>query len=74
MKTSFRIFLQKIGLSMLTLMMGFIAFAQDKQVDISTKTTTTSTSEPVVQPWMYVLGAAIFVLLLIALLKNNKKS
>lgn len=53
---------------------SFIAFAQEKQVDISTKTTTTATTnETLIQPWMYVLGGAIFILLLVALLRGSGK-
>ena len=47
-------------------------FAQDKKVDIDINTK--SENEGFwMQPWVWVVGGAIFVLLLVALLRGNKK-
>jgi hypothetical protein len=48
-----------------------IANAQDKKVEIDIGVN----KEPVwyQQPWAWVLGAAIFILLLVALLRGSKK-
>lgn len=48
-----------------------IAIAQDKKLDIDIDVD----KEPVwyQQPWAWVLGAAIFILLLVALLRGGKK-
>ena len=47
-------------------------FAQDKKVDIDINTK--SENEGFwMQPWVWVVGGAIFVLLLVALLRGGKK-
>ena len=50
---------------------GGTATAQDKKVEIDIG----ANSEPVwyQQPWAWVLGAAIFILLLVALLRGSRK-
>lgn len=49
-----------------------IAIAQDKKVEIDIGVN----KEPVwyQQPWAWILGAAIFILLLVALLRGGKKN
>ena len=51
-------------------------WAQDKDVDVSLKVdggTTTTTTEWYAEPWMWVVGGAIFLLIVIALVRGNKK-
>ena len=48
------------------------AFAQDKKIDLTVTTDKTTTSNWYTQPWVWIVGGAVFVLLLVALLRNNK--
>jgi hypothetical protein len=51
-----------------------MAFAQDKATDINvTIDKNKSSNNWYTQPWVWIVGAAIFVLLLVALLRNNSK-
>jgi hypothetical protein len=54
-------------------MIQVFAWAQDSTVSSRTVTTesTTTTTEWYTQPWVWIAGAAVFVLLLIALLRGN---
>ena len=56
---------------LLTILSAFGAAAQDKKVEIDIGVD----REPVwyQQPWAWVLGAAIFILLLVALLRGTRK-
>ena len=55
-----------------------LSWAQDSSSSSSSSTTTTTTSENVdnwyASPWVWVVGAALFILLLIALLRGNSSS
>ena len=69
-------FLQRVGFTTATiflfsLMCLPIVHAQDKKVEIDIGVN----REPVwyQQPWAWILGAAIFILLLVALLRGGKK-
>ncbi len=54
------------------LLMSFLSFAQDKKVDIDISTK--SDNENVfMQPWVWVVGGAVFILLLVALIRGGKK-
>lgn len=53
--------------------MSVLAFAQDKKVDIDISTK--SDNENVfMQPWVWVVGGAVFILLLVALIRGGKKA
>jgi hypothetical protein len=53
------------------LMMGMITLAQDKQVDINVNTNKNNNFWG--QPWVWVVGAAVFILLLVAILRSGRK-
>jgi len=55
------------------LFISVLAFAQDKKVDIDISTK--SDNENVfMQPWVWVVGGAVFILLLVALIRGGKKN
>ncbi len=55
-------------------MMSIPVFAQeDKKIDVDIDTDGDSASGIFSQPWVWVVGGAVFILLLVALLRNNKK-
>ena len=49
--------------------MAFVAFAQDKGIDVDINVK--KESQWYQQPWVWVVGAALFVLLLVALLRSG---
>ena len=62
---------RRIVSTIVLLCMAFIVFAQEKglDVDISIK----KENEWYQQPWVWVVGGAIFILLLAAILRGNSK-
>jgi hypothetical protein len=48
-----------------------ILYAQDKQVDVNV--TTTKSSNWYAQPWVWIVGVAVFILLLVAILRSGRK-
>lgn len=66
--------ISKIYLTLLLAMANVIAFAQDSTTTITTKTdaiTTTTEKTWYMEPWVWLVGAGVLVLLLIALLKGG---
>ena len=49
--------------------MQTIAFAQDKKVDVNI--TTDKGGNWYAQPWVWIVGGAVFLLLLVALMRGN---
>ena len=60
-------------LLMLSLLQTII-WAQDSTVSTSKTTTTTEQTTWYTQPWVWVVGGAVFLLLLVALLRSNSSS
>ncbi len=48
-----------------------IAFAQDKKVDVNIGTNSGGGSNWYAQPWVWIVGGAVFLLLLVALMRGN---
>lgn len=61
----------KISLFMTTLLLSMYAIAQDKKVDVNINTKSDGGSSTFNQPWVWIVGGAVFLLLLVALLRNN---
>jgi len=66
-----RSFIQKITLIVVSFFLSVYAFAQDKKVDVDINTKSDSGSGVFSQPWVWIVGGAVFLLLLVALLRNN---
>lgn len=66
--------MKKAYLTLLTVLTNIYLFAQDKAVDVDVnKTTTTATSSNwYASPWVWIVGAAIFILLLVALTSGGR--
>jgi heme A synthase len=62
-------YVQKAILFFSFLVMGIVTLAQDKQVDINVNTKKDSNFWG--QPWVWVVGAAVFILLLVAILRSG---
>jgi hypothetical protein len=63
---------KSIGFFIAALFISMIAFAQDKGIDIDINVK--KEKEWYQQPWVWVVGAAVFILLLVAILKSGRKS
>ena len=64
------VFKKGVAWLMLTLIIPLINFAQDKKID----TNKNNSSQWYTQSWVWIVGAAIFILLLVALLRGNKRT
>ena len=65
--------ISRIAAVFMLCMIQVFAWAQDSTGSTRTVTTetTTTTTEWYTQPWVWIAGAAVFVLLMIALLRGN---
>lgn len=46
-------------------------FAQDKKIDVNIGTKPDNGNNIFTQPWVWIVGGAVFILLLVALLRGN---
>ena len=60
---------KSISAFVLLFMVQVMAFAQDKKVDVNI--TTDKGGNWYAQPWVWIVGGAVFLLLLVALMRNN---
>ena len=61
----------RISLLITLLLSSVFSFAQDKKVDINVNTKSDGGDGFMSQPWVWIVGGAVFLLLLVALLRNN---
>ena len=63
----------RVALLMSTLVLSCYSFAQDKKVDVpvNTKSGSDNGSSFFMQPWVWIAGGAVFILILVALLRGN---
>lgn len=60
----------RISFFLLLFMMNLTLFAQDKDIDINIGVK--KETQWYAQPWVWIVGGAVFILLLVALLRKNK--
>ncbi len=65
-------FFKTLQLMIASLLFSFYSIAQDKKVDININTKSDNGGGFFMQPWVWVVGGAVFILLLVALLRNNR--
>lgn len=70
-----RLVMKKAYLTLMSVLTSIILFAQEKtaQVDVDVNKTTTS-SNWYASPWIWIVGAAVFILLLVALTSGSRSS
>ena len=56
------------------LFISVVSFAQDKSADIKVDVTTNKGNNWYAQPWVWIVGGAVFVLLLVALLRGGNRA
>jgi hypothetical protein len=61
--------MKKTYFSLVAAFLSVMAFAQDKKVDVDINTH--SDSNWYASPWVWVVGAAVFILLLVALTRGS---
>lgn len=61
----------RVALLMTALVLSCYSFAQDKKIDVDINTKPENDSNFFTQPWVWVVGGAVFILLLIALLRGS---
>jgi len=74
MKQLIRTVMMKVFLAVFAFFTGtFFVLAQDGETSSSTKVTTTRTETQswYAEPWVWVVGAAVFIIILVALLRGN---
>ena len=64
--------LKKIAFLFMTSVISFQLLAQDKAIDVTISTENKNGSW-YLQPWAWIVGGALFILLLVALVRGNKK-
>ena len=64
-------FFNRAALLMATMLLSFYSFAQDKKIDVTIGTKPDNGNSFFMQPWVWIVGGAVFILLLIALLRGN---
>ena len=63
--------LTKAGSIMLMIFLAFSTQAQDKKLDVDVSVD--KGGDWYTQPWVWIVGGAVFILLLVALLRSGKK-
>jgi hypothetical protein len=75
MKTKIDAWKNRLALFVAMMLSTVYTFAQEKGIDVDvTKTTTTTTSEWYTEPWVWIVGGLVFVLLLAAMLSGGRSS
>ncbi len=64
--------LKRLSISVLILAQSTLLWAQDKKVDVDISLNKGQTSNWFQQPVVWIIGGAIFILLLVALLRGKK--
>lgn len=65
-------YLRSLPIFFLSMLFSLVSFAQDKKIDVTIGTE--KEDNFFAQPWVWIVGAAVFVLLLVAILKSGNKS
>ena len=68
-------FITRITMLLFTFMISVVAFAQEetKKVDVDISTDKGGGSNFFASPWVWVIGVAVFILLLVALMRGGSR-
>jgi len=55
------------------MLLNLLLFAQDKKVDVDIDVNKKDGGDWYMQPWVWVIGAAVFIIIIVALLSGRKK-
>lgn len=63
---------KKLSFLFASLLLSFLTFAQDKKIDVNINTKPDgATGGMMGQPWIWVVGAAVFIIILVAIIRGN---
>ena len=65
---------KKFSFLFASMLLSVISFAQDKTVDVNLNTKSDSGSGMMGQPWIWVVGAAVFIIILVAIIRGNSSN
>lgn len=71
MKRIIRTRIRNLAATVTLALLSVIAFAQDKKVDVNINTKSDN-GNFFMQPWVWIVGGALFILLLVALLRGGR--
>ncbi len=66
--------MKKAYLSLLAVMVSVFTFAQEKGADIDVDINKGGGSNWYASPWVWIVGAAVFILLLVALTRGGRRA
>ena len=66
--------MKKIYFSVVAALLSVLTFAQEKGTDVNVDINKDGGSNWYASPWVWVVGAAVFILLLVALTRGGRKS
>ncbi|MEO7265867.1 MAG: hypothetical protein ABIW38_13200 [Ferruginibacter sp.] len=61
---------KSFSLFLVGLLVSMLSIAQDKKVDVSINTKSDN-GNVFMQPWVWIVGGAVFLIIIVALLRNN---
>ena len=70
-KTQAKNLYDKVAIVFTLLLFSMYSVAQDKKIDVTIGTKPDNGGNFFMQPWVWIVGGAVFILLLIALLRGN---
>lgn len=70
-KTQVKNLYDKVAIVFAMLLFSMYSVAQDKKIDVNIGTKPDNGGNFFMQPWVWIVGGAVFILLLIALLRGN---
>ena len=62
---------KKLSFLFASFLLSFLSFAQDKKVDININTKGEGAGGMMGQPWIWVVGGAVFIIILVAIIRGN---
>jgi uncharacterized membrane protein YdcZ (DUF606 family) len=69
-----KLFIQSSLIALMLMVTGLVAQAQEKALDVNVDMTkTTSSSSWYASPWVWIVGAAVFILLLAAIMRGGDR-
>ena len=69
-----RIVMKKAYLTLLTLLTNILLFAQEKTTQVDVDINKGASTNWYASPWVWIVGAAVFILLLVALTSGSRSS
>ena len=66
--------MKKAFLSVFAIVVSIIALAQEKTAEVDVDINKTGESNWYASPWVWIVGAAVFILLLVALMRGSGRS